>query len=106
MRRLTFVLLLSCAFPALAADGKLPNDAPPPPTIAPGAGGAEPEVRVVQKGDQRIEEYRVNGKLYMMKVTPGKGTPYFLQDPEGTGYMKQVDPSQHVVIPSWVLMRF
>lgn len=106
MRRLLFVLLISCTLPALAAAPKY--DAPAPPTIAPEAGGVEPEVRVINKGDQRIEEYRVNGKLYMMKVTPnnGKGKPYFLQDPEGSGYMKQVDPSQRVVIPSWVLMRF
>jgi hypothetical protein len=114
MRRLLFVLLISCTLPALAAEGPRPGnqdkpskyDVPPPPTIAPG--GSEPEVRIVNRGDQRIEEYRVNGKLYMMKVTPnnGKGKPYFLQDPEGTGYMKQVDPSQRLVIPSWVLMRF
>lgn len=103
MRRLILLLLLSAAAPAMAGSSAN-QDAPP--TIAPSNGAAEPEVRVVQRGDQRIEEYRLNGKLYMMKVTPGKGTPYFLQDAEGAGQMKNVDPSQRVVVPSWVLMRF
>jgi len=103
MRRLLFLLLLSCAVPALAASS---TDVPPPPTVKESSGVADPEVRVVQKGDQRIEEYRLNGKLYMMKVTPGQGTPYFLQDAEGSGQMQQVDPAQRVMIPNWVLMRF
>ncbi|XLM21272.1 DUF2782 domain-containing protein, partial [Chromobacterium piscinae] len=80
---------------------------PPPPAISPAnAAEPEPEVRLIQKGDEKIEEYRLNGKLYMVKVTPAHGVPYYLVDDNGSGTMKQVDPANRIVIPRWVLVRF
>ena len=30
----------------------------------------EPEVQIIKREDKTIEEYRINGRLYMVKVTP------------------------------------
>lgn len=81
---------------------------PPPPMIEEGTSAIqpEPEVRIIQKGDDKVEEYRLNGQLYMIKVIPVIGIPYYLVDEEGNGQMKQIDPNRRLVIPSWVLIRF
>ncbi|WP_434632621.1 DUF2782 domain-containing protein [Chromobacterium sp. CV08] len=109
MRRLTALLLLLPLAPAFAADASAPAKAvvPPPPAISPAAAAEpEPEVRLIQKGDEKIEEYRLNGQLYMVKVTPSHGVPYYLIDDNGSGVMKQIDPATRIVIPRWVLVRF
>jgi hypothetical protein len=95
--------VLAHAAPAASAPAA---DSAAPPTIGEGQTGPEPEVRIIQKGDNKIEEYRINGKLYMVKVTPSIGIPYYLVDEDGSGTMRQVDPNQRVVIPRWVLLRF
>jgi len=118
MRRLLLVALLASAtLPALPTLAATPApsqapaakaDVPPPPTVTDdGTGsGAEPEVRIIQKGNEKWEEYRLNGKLYMVKVTPAVGPAYYLIDQEGNGQLKQVDPNRRIVTPQWVLKRF
>lgn len=107
MRRLLALLALLPLSAAWAANPPALATVPPPPTISQDAAGtAEPEVRIIQRGDDKIEEYRLNGQLYMMKVTPAIGFPYYLMDEEGTGSMKQVDPNRRIIIPQWVLKRF
>lgn len=114
MRRylVLFALLSLPAFAAptphaTASDAK---DLSPPPTISDSASDStaapEPEVRIIQKGQDKIEEYRLNGKLYMVKVTPSIGAPYYLVDDDGSGQMRQLGPNQHFIIPRWVLLRF
>ena len=36
----------------------------------------DPEVTIRQEGDRTVEEYRVNGFLYAIKVIPNSGAPY------------------------------
>ncbi|MEJ5270596.1 MAG: DUF2782 domain-containing protein, partial [Hydrogenophilus sp.] len=61
-------------------------DAPPPPAI-PGpiteADLVEPEVVIRQEGENTVTEYRVGGKVYLMKVVPARGEPYYLVDKSG-----------------------
>ena len=64
----------------------------------------EPEVTIIRKKDSVIEEYRINGQLYMVKVTPAVGPVYYMKDMDGNGQMDQTryaleDPS----VPQWVL---
>ncbi|MDN0074769.1 DUF2782 domain-containing protein [Crenobacter sp. SG2303] len=113
MRRLLFAaLLVSAAIPALAATpapSPTPStkaEVPPPPTISDDNTGPEPEVRIIQKGKEKIEEYRMNGHLYMVKVTPAVGPAYYLIDEEGNGQLKQVNPNRRIITPQWVLKRF
>jgi hypothetical protein len=68
----------------------------------------EPDVNIIQKKNRTIEEYRVNGKLYMIKVVPTIGLPYFLMDTDGDG---SLDTTQHeldsgLLIPNWILLEW
>ncbi len=46
----------------------------------------EPEVTITTTGkNTRVEEYRIDGRLYMIKIVPAKGFPYYLIDTDGDG---------------------
>jgi len=127
MRTFVFVLLVLLAAPAVMAetasdDAKneaaapattVPPPPPPPenynPPAAPelpSAGQPEPEVTITTKGTEIHEEYRLNGRLYMIKVTPAKGKPYYLIDQEGSGQFRRSDFDTRISIPTWVIKRF
>lgn len=68
-----------------------------------------PEVTIRQRGDQgSIEEYRAGGVLYMVKVNPAKGAPYYLVDTDGDGNLetRYNDLQGGLLIPAWVLLRW
>lgn len=83
--------------------------APPPPaekTAPESEALPEPEVHITTQGDERREEYRLGGKLYMVKVVPKKGRPYYLIDKEGKGEFVRDDLQQGVSPPMWVITSF
>lgn len=57
---------------------------PPPPEAA-------PTVSIRSDGDDIVEEYRQNGRIYMVKVRPPKGIPYTLLDTNGDGRLDADD---------------
>ncbi|MBL4638056.1 MAG: hypothetical protein COC04_03920 [Gammaproteobacteria bacterium] len=67
----------------------------------------EPEVNIIQKEDRMIEEYRLNGQLYMIKVTPTVGHPYYFMDTDGDG---SLETTQHdldgMLVPNWILLEW
>ena len=68
-----------------------------------------PEVTIRQQGDQgSIEEYRAGGVLYMVKINPAKGVPYYLVDTDGDGNLetRYNDLQSGLLIPAWVLLRW
>jgi len=106
--RLLFLLLLSgfslAAF-AQTAPGKL-EPLPPPPAMG-GAVDNEPEVTITKEKVKTVEEYRVGGKLYMIKVIPKVGKPYYLVDDRGDGkFSRQESLDSGVRPPQWVIHRF
>jgi len=104
-----FLLPGLLAFIAMAAQAA---DAPPPPASLSDQEGQEeiePEVVIIQRKDKKIEEYRVNGQLYMIKVTPKNAPAYFLLDKDGDGTMETqtaTDLEPDIQIPRWVLFRW
>ncbi len=48
----------------------------------------QPEVTIIRRGDDVVEEYRVGGQLTMVKITPSKGLPYYLIDSDGDGVLE------------------
>ncbi len=68
----------------------------------------EPEINIIQKQDRTIQEYRMHGKLYMIKVTPNVGLPYYLMDTDGDGALetKQHELDSGLLIPSWILFQW
>ena len=68
----------------------------------------EPDVTITQHGQERVEEFRINNQIYMIKVTPAKGYPYYLVDTTGDGNFDTRRPqlTSAPVIPQWVLLRW
>ncbi len=83
-----------------------PPSEPAPDVQLPSSATPEPEVTITTKGTEIHEEYRVNGKLYMIKVIPAHGKPYYLIDREGSGEFRHTDLQPNISIPMWVLKRF
>lgn len=84
------------------------SDAPLPPVLpTPMESGEslEPEVTIIRRDDATIEEYRINGRMYMAKVTPVVGEPYYLVDRNGDGRMeaRMSEIYEDFVVPQWVL---
>ncbi|WNW12670.1 DUF2782 domain-containing protein [Pseudomonas sp. DTU_2021_1001937_2_SI_NGA_ILE_001] len=79
-------LLLTAPLLAVAAD-----DTP----------SADPEVTIRTEGDKTIQEYRQNGFLYAIKITPKHGKPYFLVRADGTSpnFIRSDQPD--MLIPQW-----
>lgn len=116
MRILAAVFLSTLAFGALAQStararppGTIPLDEPPPPPpIVAEDPALEPQVttRLNDQGDT-VQEYRVNGRLYMQRVTPKFGRPYVLVDDRGDGtFTHQDNTLDRLRVPQWVLMEF
>jgi Protein of unknown function (DUF2782) len=67
----------------------------------------ETKVTTVKKGTDTVEEYRINGKLFKMRITPAKGPAYYLVDPKGDGVFIHSDgPEQKIATPTWVLLEW
>jgi len=62
------------------------GDAPIPPKIQ--EEQIEPTVTIREEEGQRVEEYRLNGQVYMVKVTPENGIPYYYIDADGDGRLE------------------
>ena len=103
--------LLACCFlgfalaagPALAQDGAgTSKDVPIPKKQPPPAGSDEvaPSVtiRTSDNGD-RVEEYREAGKVYMVRIVPVRGKPYYLYDDDRNGRLDRSDADKHTIAP-------
>ncbi len=83
----------------------LPDIPPPPPATLQLAPGVEPEVRIIRRDKETVEEFRIAGQLYMMRVTPvGGGTPYYLVDYFGDGnFARTASFDSGIRVPMWVI---
>ena len=86
----------------------IPDDAPPPPQVGADASTAEPQVTIVEHDSTTFEEYRINGRLYKIKVTPKIGAPYYLIDDQGANVWRRYDGPDPtpVQVPRWVILEF
>lgn len=80
---------------------------PPPPAVVESDPALEPQVTIRKESDRTVAEYRIKGKLYMMKVTPASGRPYLLIDHKGDGqFARQDNLDSGLRVPQWVLLEF
>ncbi len=90
MRKLLLLIFLSL----FSAVSHAEEEAPPPPTLPDQVvdplpeEDLQPEVTIIRRGKDVIEEYRVGGQLYMVKITPSRGRPYYLVDSDGDGSLE------------------
>ena len=68
--------------------------------------GMEPAVQVKEYENRTVEEYRINGNLYMIKIKPRHGPAYYLVDDTGTGELewRRDAANRDMLIPKWTLM--
>lgn len=84
----------------------LPEPPPPPPGMELDQ-AQEPQVTIIKKGEDTVEEYRVNGQLYMVKVTPPGGIPYYLFDDVGNGDFTRRDAQDTGLrVPKWIIKKW
>jgi len=72
------------------------QDVPIPPKIQDEQ--IEPTVTIREEEGRMIEEYRLNGQVYMVKVTPEGGIPYYYMDNDGDGRL-ELDMSRGIPDP-------
>ena len=73
-------------------DAAKPPPIPPPLPIKVQDEQFEPTVRIItSEADELIEEYSSSGRVYMVKVTPAHGKPYFYMDLDGDGQLELQD---------------
>ncbi|NMG75892.1 DUF2782 domain-containing protein [Aromatoleum diolicum] len=105
MRRKLIVLLMAIATPVAAQQTPKLEPIPEPPPMPAGASdpAQEPQVTILKRGQDTVQEYRIGGRLYMIKVTPPHGVPYYLIDHEGKGVMTRQDVMPTLAVPMWVI---
>ena len=101
------LLLAGAAVAQTYEDEELaPVPAPPelPDPIQSGQ-AIEPQVTIIRKDDAIIEEYRLDGRHYMTKITPAAGPAYYLVDRDGDGQMetRMSEIYDDFSVPQWVL---
>ncbi|MCF6355109.1 MAG: DUF2782 domain-containing protein [Candidatus Polarisedimenticolaceae bacterium] len=102
------LLLLFVSAPLLAEESTMePVIAPEPPALPPqieSGEALEPEVTIIKSEEKTVEEYRLNGRLVLVKITPAVGPAYYLVDSDGDGIL---DAQEHDVrsesVQQWVL---
>lgn len=67
----------------------------------------EPEVTITRRGEAVIQEFRLNGRLYMIRVLPTIGYPYYLVDTNADGvWDTRLNDLAPIAPPQWVLFRW
>ena len=72
---------------------------------APEGDVSEPEIVIREMEDKIIHEYRINGFLYAIKITPKNGKPYFLVAEDGSDNFIRADQPQFL-IPRWEIFKW
>jgi hypothetical protein len=113
--KLRSLLLLCClcanAYGAdSAGTASSPAESSPPPAPSDQQNVVVPngaQVTITKRQDLTVEEYRVNGRLYMIKITPAHGKPYYLVDDRGDGRFARQNPLDFGIRPpQWVIKKF
>ena len=111
-----FRIVLLIALSAFSAAPLAVEEAPPanlqplpePPDIPPPVESGEtlePDVTIIRKGKETIEEYRIHNRLYMVKIKPAIGPAYYMVDTDGDGTLdhRRGTVEEGLNIPQWVL---
>jgi hypothetical protein len=86
--------------PPLPAESAVP---PPPPLVT--DPDLEPQVTIIRRETETLEEVRIGGDLKFVKVTPRTGVPYYLvPDPNGQQFIRRDSLDTSLKVPLWVLL--
>jgi hypothetical protein len=84
----------------------LPEPQPAPPEIA-NDPDIEPQVTVIRRDKETVEEYRLGGRLVWVKVSPRVGPVYYLV-PEGPNgaFVRRDSLDSGLRVPMWLIFTF
>jgi hypothetical protein len=110
MYLILLMLLLTFAAPATAQELPPPPDLPELQTESPETEDPlleEPLVIIRKRGEDKIEEYRIDGRTHVIKVTPRIGFPYYLYDDTGDASLSNDGVLDgRVRPPMWLIFEF
>ncbi len=114
MKRFLLISLLIFANHCYAEDESPPNDlspVPEPPQLPKKVQdneAMEPDITIIRKEKKVIHEYRRGGKLYMVKVIPDVGPPYYFIDTNGDGKMdvRRRDLESNLNVQQWQILEW
>jgi hypothetical protein len=107
LRLLLFVFYLMISNISFGDDTTVLDDVTPVQSTFESDYTNEPEVTIIKDGESTTEEYRINGQLYMVKVTPDGAPPYYLyKETEGSGWLRVEGISEPLIVPQWVVFEF
>ena len=101
-------LALACV--AMAQAPAKPEGLEPVPevdtsSLPPGIGEEKPLVTIRRQEGTEFKEYRVNGQLRAVKVTPKVGPVYWLIQRDGQ-MIRHDGPGQHLTVPTWLVLEW
>ncbi|MEY2697093.1 MAG: hypothetical protein RL333_1231 [Pseudomonadota bacterium] len=111
MKRFLVIGLLTFTLPVYADPSEtvqgatIPLDQPDLPAPVESGKPLDPDVTIIRKGDEMIEEHRENGQVYMIKVNPSIGLPYSWVDMDRDGTLDSMhnDNTRGMNINRWTL---
>ena len=94
--------------PPIPSDGApqsaRPAVTPPPPPDYATEPEFEPQVTIIRREAEVVEEVRVGGQIQYVRVTPRHGKPYFLiPDPNGHAFIRRDSLDIQLKVPMWTL---
>jgi len=101
------LLMLTCSVGQVQAEEKT-IDVPPPPALPEGADDDSIKADVVIRRDEDkvVEEFSVNGELYMVRITPKVGKPYYIRYPDGAKGRSVRKELDDINTPFWKLFEW
>ena len=63
------------------------------------------DIEIVAGEDKTVYEYRVNGRLLMIKIVPKVGYAYYMVPADGSAHYNSLDHGQKLY-PQWVLFEW
>ncbi len=96
-RALLAASFLACCALAAATATARPAEDPPP--------FRGPDVTLIETEERSIQEFRQNGVLVFVKITPKNGKPYYLAPRDPTKGWDDLQRAE-ALVPRWVILRF
>ncbi|MFT5209603.1 MAG: hypothetical protein ACI9CE_001325 [Flavobacterium sp.] len=60
------------------------------------------DVEIIAGEDKTVYEYRLKGRLLLIKIVPNKGLSYYMIPTDGGAHYRDLDHSKSLY-PSWIL---
>lgn len=90
-----------------SSSAEVPTDAPPVALPQMAEENIEPEVRIIETDRGTVYEYSAGGEVYMVRIVPQAGPPYYVVDTDGDGRLdtRYRTPGE-INVNQWILYQW